>query len=456
MSWLRRTMLKPGVASGGLQLPQVGAIAAKFSADAIPAQTDNTALASWTDSVSGLALTQGTGASQPKYRTSRTGGKPAVQFAGSQWLFGSLPALKTVIDSKTYTVMIVYSNQAVAGAGCLFGNSAGGNSFFFLGSGTASGRFDSSFTGCAVPYSSTNQMTLGYSCQNSQRYPQQSATIGERLYHYGMCTHTNQLAAGIATSAADGLFAIGSNSSGGGSTVKADIQEIIVWNTVLSEMDWLTAQAWVAAKYSQVTPATTATYIQVFDGDSLTQSTGTNDISQKVPWLVAQSLGLALGQWTMQAIGGMTSRGMTLKIPEWSGIAAYYGKPQKVYADEWYNEKNNGYSAAVAYADISSSGGTYGGYAPTVKAIPNTKLCLGTSTSYNGDPDAANRDTYNALMDANHAFCDSYVPLHNDATIGVSGAYAAGSATYWFDGVHFKPPGYAIKAPLVAAGINAM
>lgn len=444
-------------------LPQSASRVMHFSADTITPQSDNTSLTTWVDQISGLSATQATGANQPKYRTSRSGGKPAVQFNGSQWLAGSFPTAKTTADAKVYTVMIVYSNVIAQANGTLFGNGAGGDSFCFMATGTTSGRYNNNTTALQFPYSSTNQMTMGYSCQNTARYPQQTNTNNERVYAYGMCVTTYQPPTLPSTTSADGFFAIGATNSLGQLFCKADIQEIVMWNRVLTEMEWLQAESWVANKYSQTIPWTTAPYIYIGDGDSLSSGVGsasTQDVSKTWTYLTAQALGLSLGQWSIQAIGGMTTRGMTLKIPEWSGIGAYCGKNMKISAFEWYNEKNNGYTAAVAYADMMSSGGTYGGYAPTVKAIPNTKLCLGTSTSYNGDPDPTNRDTYNASMDAGHALCDAYVAIHNDTNIGITTAYTTNGAgaglNLWFDTVHLNAAGYAILAPLMTTGMQAM
>jgi hypothetical protein len=440
---------QPAESGSGTTLPQTGNIAARFAADQITPQGDNTGLASWTDTVSGLAMVQATGANQPKYRTSRTGGKPAVQFAGSQWLAASLPALKTLIDGQTYSVLIVYSNLVTQANGMLFGNGVGGDSFAFIASNTTTGRYQNSPTTMAVPYNSTNQMTLGYSCQATQRYPQQTNAYGERLYAYGMCVHTSQSKC-PATSSADGFFAIGATNSTGALSCKADIQEIIVWNTVLSELDWLAVETWVATKYAQTIPWTTANYLPVFDGDSITSGVGATAVSTSWSYLTAVALGFSLGQWTIQAIGGMTTRGMTLKKSDWSGMGAYVGKTMKVAAFEWYNEKNAGYSAAVAFSDMQS-------YCTAVRALANTKLCLGSTTGYNGDPDTTNRDVYNASLDTNFAsMSDAYVAIHNNATIGTTGAYAAGSATYWFDIVHLKDAGYAVLAPLMTTGMQAL
>lgn len=441
-----RSRLRAGAGSGGggAALPQVGNIAAKWTADSITPQADNTTLTSWTETVSATALPAlGT----PKYRTNRVGGMPSVQFDGASCFLGAIPALKTLMDAGTYSLMIVCSNVFTQANATLFANSAGGDSCMFQATGAAIGRYQNG----QYPFTdNTKQITYGYSSQNSQRYPQQTNAVGERSYAYGLCVRTNQAKSPV-TSGTGSNFGIGAVNASVQLPLKADIQEIIIWNRVLTEMEWLQAAEYVEAKYTQPLPIRSAAYLAVFDGDSITQGTLASTVGGMYPVQSAAALGLALGQWTLQAIGGMTTRGMTLKLSEWSGIAARYSKPQKVAAFEWYNEKNNGYTPAVQYSDMQA-------YCAAVRALASTKLALGDSTGYVGDPDPSGRDTYNTLMAGGAASnSDAYVSISSNATIGTTGAYASGSATYWGgDGVHLSNAGYAVLAPLMTAGIQAM
>ena len=98
------------------------------------------------------------------------------------------------------------------------------------------------------------------------------------------------------------------------------------------------------------------------------------------------------------------------------------------------------------------------------RAVSGAKLCLLSSTGYNGDagdPYASVRGAYNALMDTNGAtIADVYGPIHSDATAGPaianSGAYAANSAANWSDGVHLTAAGYQVLANYMTARMNAM
>src|SRR4051812_15521331 len=81
-----------------------------FSADAITPQTDNTTLATWTDSVASIsmidALSNGYSSltANAKYRTSRTNSKPAVQFPGAA-------AMKLGRPSQLTTALARYSSS---------------------------------------------------------------------------------------------------------------------------------------------------------------------------------------------------------------------------------------------------------------------------------------------------------------------------------------------------------
>lgn len=444
--------LLAGGTGAGLSAP--ANLVFKLEADAIPPQADNTPLASWTDQISGLAATQATPANQPMYRTSRTGGKAAVQFTGLRWLSGAFPALKAVIDSKTYTVLIVFANQAVASNGALFGNSAGGNSFALQATGATVGRFDGGNVAMSVPYASTAFATLGYSSSNTKVYPGQSGAGLERLFINGCCKQSNTVA-GPATSAASGNFGVGAFSDVGSFAVKADVMGIYVWDKVLSAVEHVRNEKYVRAKYSQALPWAGVSSFDIYTGDSIEVGVGVNNVSQSAPYLCATARGRTYGQYMQWAVGGVAYSDMLLMIPEWSAAIAEMGVLANVMAFEWYNEKTKS-SPAVAFANAQT-------YCSTARAVPGVKLCFGSSTSYNTDATdyATVRGPFNALVDANSAsMCDSYVPFHSDAiagpAIGNSGAYAANAAANWSDGVHLKAAGHVYLANAQTAGMNAM
>ena len=436
-------------------IPAVGNLVARWSASSLPTQatnpvsTDNANVVSWTDSISGYTASQATSATQPKFRTARLGGQPSVQFTGTQWMSGLMPGLKTLIDAGTYSLLIIFSNAATKSNASLFGNSVGGNSFTFQATGAVVGRYRGNNVQCQVPYSSTAWMAMGYTSSATAVYPgAQSGSSLERLYMHGMPVASNT-SISPATSSADGAFGIGCINSVGNFPLNAEIHEILIWNKVMSSDEMLQAQQWACSFYNQPLPYAGAGYVLIFDGDSLTRGVSSGDsdsIAGSYPYQTAQALGLSYGQWSMQAVGGMTVTGMSSKIGDWSGIGTRTGKPIKIAAFEWFNEHTLS-GATVASHMVS--------YASSARSIG--KLCLGSSTGCSLDP-STSRNDYDTYLDANSAsMCDSYVPIHTNSTIGIPTAYAAGSATYWnTDGTHLRAAGYNVLAPLMTAGISAM
>ncbi len=458
---IKRLRATQGGVVAGPSLPQSGSVVAHWSADGIAPLPDNTAIGtSWTDSVGGFTFSQATSANQPKYRTNALGTKPGLQFTGSSWMNGLMPSLKTVIDSKTYTVYILVSAVQVRSNGSIFSNSAGGNSFNFQGTGALIGRFNAPTLELRAPWTDTaSAISMGYTSSATKPYPSQSGTALERCYFNGMCA-TSNAGVGPGTSAADGSFSVGALNATGTQPSQCYVYEIIVWNRVLTPAENAQAEVWARSKYSQAVPWASLPRMFHFDGDSLTVGVGTPSIASSYPYQVAQSLGLAYGQWAMHAVGGLTTQdmsgnaGSTAKINDFLNLVTYTGVTGRVLAFEWYNEKNTG-RTAQAYSDMVT-------YCSTVKAAQvGLKLCLGSSTGYTGDatdPYATVRGAYNALLDANNgSMADSYVPIHNDPTIGDGNSYANNSATDWAgDGVHLNATGRAVLAGLMLTGAQAI
>lgn len=443
----------PGADPG---LPAFSAVAAQFSADQIPAQTDNTNLASWQDRVSGVSLVQATGVNQPKYRTARVGGKPSVQAIGSTWLAGAIPALKAIIDTKNYTVMMVVANVVVQGNGTIFGNAAGGNSFGWQANGVSCGRFDGGTVNVSsltlAPDATPAFRCFGGSSWAVNQYPGASGTGMERMIMQGGIVNSNT-AFGPITSSVDGQFAIGAQNSTGSLSAKADILEIIVWNRGLTALEWVNAQIWADTKYSQAHPWTAGGKYYFQDGDSLTVGVGQPCLSKSYPWLAMNNIGVPYGAWSMQAVGGLAWTSIINKLPEWTGIANLTGTAGKVAAFEWYNEN----LALFTPAQILQHTKDYN--TALSKGTNNLKLCLGSSTSYSGDSAGGNRDLFNTALDGDHAHADSYVQIHLETNIGLGGAsssYSVNSGTLWSDTVHINQAGRAFLWPLMVTGINAI
>lgn len=433
-------------------LPQLGSLVFKLSADSL-ALNNADPVSSWVDSINGAAATQGTGANQPTFRTNLFGGKPGVRFDGTNDVLqlGRPAALTAAIDSQTYTAVVVCRVLSAKGFGTVFGASAGGSSFMLLADGTEMGRFHGGVTRCA-PTAGNGFFVQGTT--SITPYARGSGTGLERGYLQGGC-YMSFVAQ--APGSGGNNFAIGSL-TGGAFPANVEVFEILVWNSHLTPTEMFQVQKWACDKYGQAYPWAAASRIVVYDGNSLTAGSGASGTTTTYPYKSAQALGLAYGQWTVAAVGGITVANMQANVPDWSGVGAMTGKPMRVAAFEYYNSRGLGEPAVHNNTNA---------YAAAVRAIANTKLCLGTSLSNSADV-SATRDAFNAYYDANSAtHCDSYVALHLDASIGTNTAYTTNGGpaganpdgrglNLWSDQVHLNSAGYTALEPLMTAGLVAI
>jgi hypothetical protein len=425
--------------SSGPALPQIAHLAARWSADAITPQGDNTSITTgWTDSINGYNVPQATGANQPKYRTNALGTKPGVQFTGSTWFGGLLPALKAIIDTKTYTVFILADKIQVRANAAMFGNSAGGNSFMFQASGTRVGRGIGS-NDLRGPYTDTvTPITCGYTTANFKVYTNQSGTALERQYLNGTCIGSNTIV-GPATSSANGSFGIGSVNDTGSFPFQGYLYEILVFDSQLTPAEIMQVELWARAKYGLAIPWASLPRMFHFDGNSHTVGVGTTvDVANSFPYANAQSLGLPYGTWCNHAIGGMSTYGMyggdgSTKFSDMAAVINLTGISPRIVTSEYYNEVNTGrtaqaYSDAVAYIALLKS------------TWPTSKVGWWEPFSYGTDAAtfATNRGPFLASMLANYASLgvDSLQRVSLDTNIGTSDAYTNTPANWTGDTVH--------------------
>lgn len=440
------TLLRAILAGGasGPSLPQSAGIVFNLKAESL-ALSDGATVSAWTDSTANALAFSGTGT----FKTNQLGGKPCVRFSGSagQYMTATRAgsALDTAMSSQVCTVMIVGKSAGTNSLGTMFGSHAGGNKSFFVIDGTQAsstiGRYANNTLNCAPAYNAANMFVSTVS--SVVPYTAGSGTGLERQFLNGSCVSSNV----AGTPAPDQTtFAVGA-ASAGSLRAAVDIFDIVVWNVTLTPTEVFQATSYFYDKYSQTKPWAAVSNITIFDGDSITAGVGSGVVGN-YPYKSAQSLGLAYGQWTNTAIGGITMANMIVKLPEWSGIGAALGKGMRVAAFEYYNQKGNG-AAAIQTQNNS--------YATTVRGYANTKLALGTSTSSLSDPDAT-RTSVNAYYDINFAtYSDTYVAIHNDTNIGISGAAATdANVTYFSDGTHLKPAGYTVLAGLFTTGLQAI
>lgn len=436
-----------GGAVVGPTLPQSAHLVAQWSADSLPTQatnpvgTDNGNVVSWVDIINGYTASQATGANQPKFRTAALGGKPGVQFSGTTYLNGLMAGLKTVIDGKTYSVLILADKIAVRSNASMFGNSAGGNSFCFQANGTKVGRLNAGGTlDIRGPYTDTvTPITCGYTSANFKVYPNQTGTGLERQYLNGTCI-ASTAAAGPLTSSASGAFGIGCISDLNTFPFQGYLYEILVWDRQLTEDEMMQAEIWVRNKYSLALPWASLPYMLHFDGNSHTVGVTPSgqDVANSFPYLNAQSLGLTYGQWCNHAVGGMNTYGMYggdggSKLSDMLAVITRTGKSPRVVASEYYNETITG-RTANAYADLVA-------YAAAFKAaFPAGKLGWWNPFSYGTDAAtyATNRGPFLASVVANYASIgiDVIERVELDTNIGTSDANTNFPGNWAGDAVH--------------------
>lgn len=322
----------------GPSLPAPSNLIAQFSADSLTPQTDGTKIsAGWVDSVNGIVAAQTTDANRPTYLNSGIGGKPAVVFAGTQWMPIATPGvINTAINSGKYTIVMAISNTASSSYGTVFGTGAGGNFQGYMANGTRVGRYDATATRKMAPLAASGFTVFG--ATSTTPYSIGAGTGLERIYIQGGCVASNT-APGPTTSS---TYAIGSLNAAGNSSFnfKGRVYEVLVWDRALSPTEMYQVQGYLSDKYSQATPWSSGNSIVVYDGDSQTANVGTDDLALGYPYQSAQALGLNYGQWTMMGVGGITLPNNTVKISEFSGIATVTGKRLVSAFFEYYNSRD--------------------------------------------------------------------------------------------------------------------
>lgn len=442
----RNAVLPFRAAAAATVLPQQASILARWSANDLPVQADNSALTSWTDSIGGLAVAQTTGTAQPKYRTGGAGGKPYVLFAGAQYMNAgnSTNAVAQLLQNATaaHTSLVVYRNAQSTSFGFLFSGSVS-TGYNLYASGTAAGMYGAGALQ-RVPCTATGLTTLCY----TKRLPDTSTA---RLYINGGCINNG----GPVTAASGQDVWIGGTTTAG-TPVKAEIYDVIVWNRALTAAEVMQAEKWARDRYASPYPWAGVPY-RVFHGDSLTNGYASGGALTSYPARVAAANGWAFGQWTNLGHVGVNMTTMKQEaLDEIDPMLPLLGStPLWLAAWEWYNQRN--VATATTTAAIAS-------YFQARRAAGAAKLVMLSSTdAADGQDNVAARATYNAWLDANAAsYCDVYLPVHKSSAnggaseIGPEGACPNASPyTPYFhtDGIHLIDAGYQVLANLVAPAL---
>lgn len=444
-------------AGGGPALPALADLIANWKADSL-ALSDGAAVASWTDSVSGIVAAQGTGASQPTFKANSLNGKGAVNFNGNQFLPIATPgAIATAKTSGNYTVLFVVDNVlSTHGNGCVFGAGVGGNGWQFPANGSQVGRYNGGYLKSAVPATGTAAPATftTFGATGCTPYAISSGGALERIVVRSSVVHS---LSGTLVATADG-YAIGSAGATGTTTFNfvGRCYEVIMWKRMLTPVELMLAEVYLCNKYNQPLPWATGNYV-VFGGDSQTANVGATAVINGFPYRSAQVAGLSYGQWHNLGIGGITfENNIASTAVEIANLAQVLGVSKRIAYTifEFVNSWTAGDSAATLYQrhqDFALAVKGVGGVNGNFRGVHGTSLSA--SATAVADPNAI-RASFNSLMDTNAAIFDQYVALHNNTSIGTSGA-AAANPTLYFDGVHNSDAGYAVLAPLWDSAIAA-
>lgn len=451
-------------AVGSGALPPVtlpSGVVARFSADDITPQTDNTNLASWTDSIAGVSAAQGTGARQPKYRTGGANGKPYVGFTGTQFLTiaGTSNDAYTPLTTANYTVYVVYRNPAVTTWGFLFAASPSGGQFFLSDDGKTSGRkagtFGSAGAGrMVVPAGTTGLMTQFISGRRPADASTGRAVVNGSAYIGSSPRATQAINIGGWSDAPDSFGFSG------------EIYEVIIWNRGLSHAEMMQAMRWAHTKYNAALPWAASGAYRVFDGNSQTDGGYETSPDKRYPMQVAAINGWPLGTWTNLGQSGASWAARDFQAAaEIDAILAELGAtPGHLAVWEYYNQARNVPVGSVA--SVYGAANTY--LANRIAAgwrTGNNKIAFGTSIDAAdglADYSEATRTAYNAYWDVsgNRAGkMDAYVAIHNDTGIGTSGACpnsAPFTPNFHTDGIHMIDAGNAILAGLFATALASL
>ena len=384
-------------------IPALANLVTRFSADSL-SLGNGANVTSWTDSINSIVAANATSGERPTFATNRLNGKPSVQFPGAwptikRLMIATPGALATAIDSKDFTVFIVFRT--------LGGNATSNPQAGLLTTDNAASLYLSA-DGQNVQWNNVAALTVPYAGQTS------FSTIGQTAFNTTPnYSGTGALQSFYVNGGAASSVAVAANATGGqpftiGSLISnnpsnAEIFDILVWNKPLTPAQYMQAQMWACDKYGQAYPWASVTAINTFFGDSITQGVGASTIAHQAPYLAAQSLGLNFGQWHNIGIGGITVANMGVLAPSWvDPIPALISKKINLVGFEWHNENLTNPTLPLPYNHAVT-------YLAARKAIANQRTVWGTSTSESADP-IANRASYNSAFDAAHANVDSYVP----------------------------------------------
>lgn len=423
--------------------PAYANLAAWWNPQSIPIQADNTALASWTDSIGGLVMAQATGANQPLYRVDSGGGVPGLDFTGNQFLSAASTGtpLKTKLDTLNYTIMVVLQNVTTQANATPFTTATTGSGIYLTATGGSCGQLGKFFQ-CALD-TAGQFYTFGVTAVVAGLEDCRGYVNGCIVSQHGPQSSTNGTD-----------FSIGRATNLPNNGLRGTLREILIWDRRLTPTEVMQFDDWARVKYSQPNPRSGLARFKHFTGDSITAGVSATNCNFSYPNIMRGTRGLTLGQWSNYAVGGENWTGLNNAQQDILDVVSYLGTGYQhdLAIWEWYNTRATALMTTVgviqAYMNDSYAGG-----------IDN--ITFGTTCDYGTA--GAEKAAYTAYWDtpANQTgYMNQYVPIHLDANIGVNGSAAAGSGTYFnVDQIHLRgvsgfpgtPSGYPVLAGLFDA-----
>jgi len=443
-------------------LPALDAIVAHYDSAAIVPQADNTALAAWDDiSGSGAHAAQADGAKQPRYRTGGAGGRPYVAFDGTDdhLLIAAPGALRTAMDSQSYTVLAVIEGAAGGDHSCIFGVGDGGSNPWLWAGATNIG-WSAVNTNARVAGAGAGFQTLGLVSEKGELLPGFNPDFKRHVYR-GTLYACSTLAAGAT---GGGTLRIGAGLNGTAFPFKGRIYRILVWNRRLSPAELMAAEAYFCQFYSQSHPAVEHGRFLHLDGDSRTAGIGASGDAAAgyLPYKIASGLDFPLGTYSVHAIGGIRIDQLIAKGGEIDAAAqALAGMDPAIAHRLIYEEYFN--SRALAVGDTATAGTLAYQTAEYLAArragMPGGLRIMGQSPCDHAGTSLPQPTAWAAYMQANRAalgldgLADVWASaIGGEAACPDSPPYAP----YWADGIHLTAAGQDVQAGVVISACNAL
>lgn len=447
-------------------LPALANIVAHYDSAAITPQADGSALAGWGDSsATGAHAAQADGGKQPKYRTGGAGGRAYVEFAGgsTQYLTVATPgALRTAMDSQSYTVLAVIENAGGGDYSCIFGAGAGGSTPWLWAGGTKIGWSASGIAGCAVPHGAgSGYMTLGLVSDAAYGAVGAMSAIMRNVYR-GAIYNMHGKAAG-ATSGNN--INIGASSSGSAFAFKGRIYRIILWNRVLTPAELMQAEAYFCWFYGQTHPSVTLGRFLHLDGDSRMVGVGSDalDATLRLPYRVASGLGHPLGTYSVYAIGGAKITELIAKGGEIDGAAQAMAALDPAVAhrliyEEFFNNRTLAVGDLATPNTLAYLTAQY--LAERRAGMPAGLRIMGQSPMDHVNSQNPQPGAWAAYMQASHAALglDGLADIWASVLGGENACPASPGpyGPYWSDGIHLAPDGQAVQAGVIVNACDTL